>query len=155
MARAALRDDGCGCGIPEVTVTVVLDDDRPCDLPPTGIDPTDPPVDPPTGMRFFTIMLRQRTGWSEDGTPMLGWVALTRGISLLFEERSEFDAMAGQTVVNATLKIAYRGTHVVKETCMAVRDDDVRYRVVGVDQYADRLELDMRRIDQDEDDEEP
>lgn len=146
MAKVALRDDGCGCLPPPGRVVAGLDDDCPCTVAGSGGEiPVDPP---PDGMWAFEILLRERTGYDEDGTPQYDWVPLTRAAALLFEEREEYDAEAGLTLVKALLKIRYTGPRVVTETAMAVRDDGVKYRVVRVDQFPDRLEFQMRRIDQ-------
>ena len=159
-ARASLRDDFGWDGLTS-SVSAVLDDDRPCDTPapnvllgvvtpgPDGKLPDAGPGDQaPEGMWTFTLRQRRRTGYTEDGTPKLQWVDFLRAPALLFEERDEFDAQSGQTLVQAQLKLPYRGPEVVRETIVAVRSDGVTYRVVSVDQLPDRLELDMRRIDQ-------
>jgi hypothetical protein len=130
--------DGSGAG-----GHVVLDDDARCCGPSTGY--AAPGV---YGAVELTVLKRLRSGWSAEGNPLFGWQLLVAGAAVLVEERSEFDADSGLTSVTATATVPYVGEDVVRETIVVRASDGREWRVTEVQQYPDRLELTMDRIDQ-------
>ena len=136
-------------------VEVVLTDDvaaedpiawRTPDIP---YGPIEPPADGVETLHRFTVSRRIRTGFTEDGNPLFDWEPLaTDRRAILYEERREFDEVAGLTEVLARLVIGWDRPEPVGETITVVRDDGVRYRVTAVRKALDRLEVGMARIEQ-------
>jgi hypothetical protein len=124
---------------------LVLDDDARCCS-------TDCPTEQTSGVGYggaeLSLWKRLVSGWSAEGNPEFGWEPLTTAPSVLVEERREFDADSGMTSVKATATVPYRGEDMVRETIVARADDGREWRVTAVQQYPDRLELTMDRIDQ-------
>jgi hypothetical protein len=136
--RVVLGGSGAGA-------RVALDEDAACCC--CGQDPVVSPG-PGYGSAELSVLKRLRAGWSAEGNPLFSWQELVSGFSTLVEERSEFDADAGTTSVRAKATVPYADLDVVRETVVVRASDGRAWRVVRVEQYGDRLELEMTRIDQ-------
>lgn len=159
MVRAWLRDDPA-CALPPDDglvgrVVTGLDDDCCGDLPfsrPIGggdDDPDTPVVDDP--MQHVVIRVRDRTGFDVDGNPMFEWRTLVDGPAYWSSERKEFDHIAGMTLVQAKATVQFGGPSRIFETAVLQRTSDQSvWRVVATSQPYGRVELDLRRIEQDE-----
>lgn len=157
MVKAWLRNDPArymppGDGL-VASVAVALEDDCCGPLPgsnPIGGgdgDPDTPVVDNPS--QHVIIRSRTRVGFDEDGNPMFEWATVIDGLAWFKSERSEFDHIAGMTLVKATAMVEYGGPERVFETAVLNRvSDNTLWRVVGVEQPYGRVELDLRQIDQ-------
>jgi hypothetical protein len=129
------------------TPRFVLDDDGLCCV--CCGPPPEPGVVPPVyGQATATLQKRTRTGWSEDGNPVLEWQTLATAAAVVIEERAEFDPDAGFTRVVAKMSFPYEGPEIVRETAQVKADDGRWWRVVSADQYPGRVELGLVRIDQ-------
>ena len=164
MARTWLRDDVetvAWAGRPTQfdPVTVALDDDgcTPCGqtgaVVPGGI-PVDPAPDPevPQSELFpvLTVRLRTRTGYDDDGVPEFDWTTRVETRAIFWQQREEFDAEAGFTLVKATATILYEGEQKVPETAGVWTDDTddgTQWRVVASRMAPGRLEFDLERIE--------
>lgn len=157
MVRSWLRDDPL-CALPPDDglvgrVGVALDDDC-CDVGGVSTgggdgDPVTPIVDNP--QQHVVIKARQRDGFDVDGNPMFSWTTLVDGPAYWSSERKEFDHVAGMTFVVAKAMVEYGGPERIFETAVLKRvSDETVWRVVGVAQPYGRVELDLRRIEQDE-----
>jgi hypothetical protein len=121
---------------------------------PTAYDPVpvatddDPAPTTETDVRHaLTVRLRTRTGYDDEGVPEFEWTVLIDAAeAALYEERDEFDADAGLTLVKATAVLLYDGPVQIPESASVTRDDGVKYRVLAVRQVPGRVEFDMQRI---------
>lgn len=152
MVKAWLRDDPDVGYADRLTqqdpVRVVLDDDC-CSAAPAGPDLWEPPEG--GGNQVFygvTIRDRRKTGYDEEsGNAIYQWVTVAEGQAIQYDERYEFDAAAGATVIKSSMTVRYEGTETIRETAVVVRSDDVQFRIVGVKQQSGTLTLDLRAID--------
>lgn len=160
MVRAWLRNDP-ECALPPDDglvgrVAVGLDDDcggpLPGSVPVWGGDgdPDTPVVDDPR--QDVVVSQRARLGYDTDGNPVYGWKPVLSGSAVFSTVRSEFDHVAGMTIVTAKAMLEYTGTERIFETAVLHRSsDNTQWRVVGVTQPYGRVELDLRMIDQQDD----
>lgn len=102
-----------------------------------------------TGQYTFTVRQRSRTGYDESGNPTYSWADVaTAATGILYEERTEFDAVAGLTLVKARLVMLYDGPVSIHETATVTRSDGTRYVVTGSKMLPGQAELLMERVDQ-------
>jgi hypothetical protein len=129
---------------PVSRVTKVLDGDDVSCCPDCGTVPvTKAEVNP-----SVTIKVRVRTGYDEDGTPTFEWTTLLTETAIVWVSREEFDGEAGFTLVRAMVTVPYESETQVPETAMLFLDDGTRWRIVGgVQQWTDRLVLEVERLD--------
>jgi hypothetical protein len=141
MAKVVLWDDP-GVPVPRVQVpSVVLDDSS---VP--GTVSEDPPGAEVSVNPVLTVRQRTVGPDDDDGTPTFMWEQLLVGPAVLFEERSEFDSIAGSTSVKAKATLLYDGDVAVPESVSVTGDDGVVYRVTAVQQTPGYLTLEMERI---------
>lgn len=131
----ALLDDDCGarksCGAP-----------KPADAAP-GAPGGDLGILP-----VLRVIYRHRTGYDPDeGTPVFGWKTVIEGRAFVFEERKEWDAAAGVTMVKARMTIGNTEHVEVPET--AVVKEPATGLIWDIEQttaFPDRLEILASRV---------
>lgn len=94
------------------------------------------------------IVLRQRVGYTDDGVPMFDWVPLSEGPAFAYEERTEWDAEAGATVIKAKMVIPnVRNIDMVPETAMVrERSSDTVWEITATAVFPDRIAVEAYRV---------
>lgn len=150
MARAII---GTGSGYGS-SPKVRLDDDcgatKPCGYGSGG--PGGSPDDPGTGeldhLPILSVMLRQRVAYDIDGVPEFDWVALSTGKATLYEVREEWDAVAGATVVKASMIIPNtKHIDMVPETAVIMEaKTDYMWAITAATVTVDRITVVAYRV---------
>lgn len=151
MPRAALNDDPMypswrDSPTQPDSVKVALDED-PCAGGGSGGTVVGDTPGAPSPFPTLTVRLRTRVGYDGDGTPLFDWTTIASGASIMWQERKEFDAEAGLTVVKAKTTMLYDGEVEIPETVSVSSGDDT-WRVTAVRQHSSTVEFDLERIDQ-------
>lgn len=143
MAKAGLSDDSWCWGVDPNPggVTVGLSDD--CCVGGSCCVEEAPPEWPP----LMTVMLRTRTGYTDDGNPVFTWSQLAQGAAIVWEQRTEWDAEAGFTQVKAKLVMTAGDLTKVPETAVVVDPQQVTWRITASDVRAGVVTLQLARID--------
>lgn len=94
------------------------------------------------------VVLRQRVGYDDDGVPQFDWAALDEGSAFVYEERTEWDAEAGVTVVKAHIVLPnLSGMKMVPETAVVrEKSTGVLWEIKASKVTPDRIELQGYRV---------
>lgn len=122
---------GCGCGTHG-----------------TGEGPEGPGAGELDHLPMLAILLRQRTGYDADGVPEFDWVEITKGRSIVYEVREEWDADIGATVVKARFVIPNpKQIDLVPETAIVVeKAEDLMWSIKTTKVTPDRIEIGGYRV---------
>ena len=130
MVRRLLRDDPGYCPVRQVFEPVECLIDEPAQVNPE-----------------LTILVRERTGYTDDGDPEFGWEPVVTGIAIQFTDPSEVDALARVTVAPGRATMLYDGDVPVTASAVAHSSFGPRYRVVSAVQVGDVLELELLTVE--------
>jgi hypothetical protein len=112
----------------------------PCVAPPEHDDPGYVNITP-----VLTVMTRLPDGFNDDGDPEYAWFDVVTGEATVWEERTEREDEAAITRIVARVVILYFGPPVGEE--VSVIAEWGRYRARKVDQFPDRLEMTVVRLE--------
>ena len=95
----------------------------------------------------FTVRVRERTYFSQDGDPRYTWTDLGSGRGLLSTVRKESDDASGNTTITGQLTMAWIESVPPAETAVVDGPDGRRWRITAVTGLPGALRLTVERVE--------
>lgn len=96
----------------------------------------------------LTLSVRDRTGFTDDGDPLLAWSDAHTGPAILRAQRTETDDTTGRATITAQVTMLDPGTETLPEldeTATAADTDGTRWQITRLHRVGGRIELTLSR----------
>lgn len=96
----------------------------------------------------LSLSVRSRTGFTDDGDPLLAWTPVLEGPAILRAQRAETDDTTGRATVTARVTMLDPGTEELgqlDETATAADADGNRWQITRLHRAGGRIELTLTR----------